>query len=362
MKIWRYSGNGTLDPGFDVSHPGNAGFGFGETVGLGVATDSTGRIIVCGYSVGSDGLWGMTLWRYLANGTLDTTFAGTGYVRDTARQGGGVSCVVDGSGRLVVAGFAWNGVNWDMAVWRYAGNGTPDTSFGAQSNGYVSHNGAAGGDSEDVAIGVAIDNSGRILLTGYSTNAAGDEDMALWRYSSSDGSLDTSFNATGFVTHADAAGSAGGNDVGRAIAIDPVDGDIVVTGWSPSQSGADDITIWRLNSTGSLDSAFNGGYVSHNGAAGGSGTDEGRAVVIDSARRIIVAGASTNAAGDSDFTVWRYLVSGALDQVTVYPGGVSGTDDGGRDLGMDTLGRLWAVGFRSPSAFAKEPVLWSLGP
>ena len=43
---------------------------------------------------------------------------------------------------------------------------------------------------------ITLDSQGRILVTGYSTNAAGNTDMAIWRYLP-DGTLDTNL-ITGF--------------------------------------------------------------------------------------------------------------------------------------------------------------------
>jgi uncharacterized delta-60 repeat protein len=366
MRAWRYSGSGTLDPSVSISHAGHAGTSVGETVGLGIAVDATGRILICGYSIGQDGLWGMTLWRYQADGSLDPTFnQGIGYLRDSNRQGAGVSCAIDGSARIVVAGFAWSGVDWDMAVWRFSPSGDPDPTFGG--DGFQSHHGAAGGNGEDVAIGLVLDASGRAVATGYSTSGAGDQDLAIWRFTPA-GALDTSFNGSGYAVH-DNAGGAGGNDVGRAIAID-ANNRIVVAGWSPNPAGGDDMAVWRFNSNGALDTTFSGdGYSTHNGAAGGSATDEGRAVAIDAAGRIVVAGASTNASGNLDIVIWRYLANGTLD-VTLNGTGfavltgasASGINDGARDLGIDSLGRVWAAGFRGNAVSSSEAALWSLAP
>jgi uncharacterized delta-60 repeat protein len=218
-----------------------------------------------------------------------------------------------------------------------------------------------------VAIGLVLDASGRAVATGYSTSGAGDQDLAIWRFTPA-GALDTSFNGSGYAVH-DNAGGAGGNDVGRAIAID-ANNRIVVAGWSPNPAGGDDMAVWRFNSNGALDTTFSGdGYSTHNGAAGGSATDEGRAVAIDAAGRIVVAGASTNASGNLDIVIWRYLANGTLD-VTLNGTGfavltgasASGINDGARDLGIDSLGRVWAAGFRGNAVSSSEAALWSLAP
>jgi uncharacterized delta-60 repeat protein len=366
MRLWRYSANGNLDSSFNsqgyVSHPGSAGSA-GVTVGLGVATDpATGNVIVCGYSFGQDNLWGTTVWRYLPNGSLDSSFNGSGYLRITGQQGGGVSCALDGSGRIVVAGFAWNGANWDAAVWRVSTNGSLDPTF--NSNGFVVHDSAAGGSSEDVAIGLAFDSGGKIVVTGYSTNNAGNQDLAVWRINT-DGTLDTTFNGTGFATHGNAAGG-NGNDVGRAVAVDG-SGRIVVTGWSRGAGATDDMVVWRYTAAGVLDTTFGGvGYVSHNGAAGGSSTDEGRDLVIDASGNIVVAGSSTDGVGQTRATVWRYRSNGTLDTsfngsgYVVFPKSQNGGSDSGRALVLDALGRIWEVGLQSSGGSTPQVGLWNV--
>ncbi|MGB9613274.1 MAG: SBBP repeat-containing protein, partial [Candidatus Margulisiibacteriota bacterium] len=58
-------------------------------------------------------------------------------------------------------------------------DGTLDTSF--SSTGYVVHNNAAGGNGDDWGFSITTDSSGRILVAGYSYNGSND-DMVIWRY------------------------------------------------------------------------------------------------------------------------------------------------------------------------------------
>ncbi len=45
----------------------------------------------------------------------------------------------------------------------------------------MTHDHAAGGGSDEAALGMTIDSSGRILTTGISEKAPGDMDMTIWR-------------------------------------------------------------------------------------------------------------------------------------------------------------------------------------
>jgi uncharacterized delta-60 repeat protein len=125
--------------------------------------------------------------------------------------------------------------------------------------------------------------------------------MVIWRYNS-DGTLDTSFNGTGFVVYNN---TAGGNDsdVGFSIFVDSI-GKIYVTGYSVNSSGNGDMVIWRYNSNGSLDNTFgNNGIVHH--TACGNGWDEGRSIFVDSNGKIYVTGLSWNGSND-DMVIWKY--------------------------------------------------------
>jgi hypothetical protein len=89
-----------------------------------------------------------------------------------------------------------------------------------------------------------IDGAGRLVLAGESTNAAGDLDLVIWRYTPS-GTLDISFNGTGYLVHAGAAGGTNGNDAGRGVSVDGSNR-IVVAGRSTSPAGTLDMAVWRV--------------------------------------------------------------------------------------------------------------------
>jgi len=67
-----------------------------------------------------------------------------------------------------------------MVIWRYLAEGALDTSFGM--NGIVVHSNAAGGNGSDHGIGMTLDAYGRILVTGFSLNPVLNDDLVIWRY------------------------------------------------------------------------------------------------------------------------------------------------------------------------------------
>lgn len=257
----------------------------------------------------------------VAAGVLDTSFGnGNGFVvHDSASGGngtdGGYALALDSSGRIVVAGRSSNGSDDDMAVWRYTSSGELDISFG-DGKGYVVYHNSAGGGGNDQALGVAIDNQHRIVVTGSSQNGSGNQDMAIWRLSES-GELDTSFGGgAGYVVHDSAAGGAS-DDVGYAVIVDD-SGRIVVAGMSTSAKDKD-MALWRYTESGNLDKDFNGvGYTVHHNAAGGNQTDYATALTLDASNRILVSGVS-NGINGTDMVLWRYTTTGVLD--TSFGGG-----------------------------------------
>ncbi len=375
MALWRVNATGVLDGGFGSGglavHPGEdvPGTNLPEVIGTSVQIDGSGRLVVAGYDIDAAGIWGVAVWRFTSDGNPDATFGTGGLVRSTVPQAGGVGVALDGSGRIVVSGFAWNGFDWDATVWRFNTDGTPDSTF--NGIGYAMQNHSAGtgfATGEDIGVGVAVDGSGRVVMAGYSSNAAGNQDMTVWRFTS-DGNLDGSFNGTGVFRHDNAAGG-GGNDVGRTIAFD-ASGRIVVVGWSPCASGGDDTAVWRLTSGGALDPAFNGtGYNTQGGTAGGNGVDTGRDVVVDASDRVVVVGESDNAAGNRDMVVWRFGSDGRLDGTFGGTGvlvhgaaaGGSAANDGARGVTIDGSNRIVIAGRSVSAAGTQDMTVWRVVP
>ncbi|HXX82223.1 MAG TPA: Ig-like domain-containing protein, partial [Thermodesulfovibrionales bacterium] len=213
-----FNSTGTI-PGI-VTYSGAAGGN--NDYGYSITTDSSGNILVTGESDESEDNSEMVIWRYKPDGTLDTSFnsSGTkpGIVTYSGATGGnydyGYSITTDSSHNILVTGASTNASgNQHMAIWRYNTNGMPDTSF--NGTGIVVSPGAAEGNS-DTGNSITTDSSGKILVTGYSWNES-DPEMVIWRYNP-DGTLDTTFNGTGIVVSDNMTGANG--DQGNSIALD----------------------------------------------------------------------------------------------------------------------------------------------
>ena len=214
--IVRYNSNGSLDSTFNGTGKLIAPVGGGVNS---IAIQSDGKIIAAGF--------GFTLARYNTDGSLDTSFNGMGVVTPVGNFSGASDLAIQADGKIVVVGFS--GVpdaftTADFAVVRYNPNGSLDSSFGGTGKITIPV-----GNSWDFASSVAIQVNGKIVVAGYSrnNNFVG-SDFAVVRLTPN-GSLDTTFNGTGKVTTA-----FGAQDFTSAVAIQ-TDGKIVVVG------GTDDI-------------------------------------------------------------------------------------------------------------------------
>ena len=321
------------NPFESLSHDGAAGGA--NDWGRAVALDSAGRILVAGHGQNLLGNNDIIVWRYDSGGVLDTTFALQGFVTVNGAAGGDQrdeawDITEDGSGRVIVVGHSDNlNLDLDMVILVYDAMGLPDSTFG--TNGVVQHHDAAGGAFEDYGWGVAIDSSDRIVVVGSSTRPGpvGDPDMVIWRYDSG-GVLDPTFGAgAGFVVHGNAAGGDAW-DEGDDLIIDAA-GRIIVTGYSEAAGGGIAMVIWAYDSTGNLDLTFGGGGVVLNqGTAGNpNGEDFGSGIGEDSSGRILVGGVGENLALTDDMVVWRYTSVGVLDTTYGTAGSVIEIDTAG---------------------------------
>ena len=360
--------SGAPDPTFGgggvVVH-NNAAGASSDDVALALTVDGSGRILVTGYSANTSFYLDMVIWRITDSGDLDTTFNGQGWVVHDGAAGGaaddvGRDIVTDGTGRILVAGFSEGSFgDDDMVIWAYDDAGTLDPSFG--SGGIVTHHNAAGGDGWDMGRGITLDASGKILVTGASYKLGSGDEMTIWRYDAA-GVLDTSFGGTGFVLHGNAAGGDL-DDEGDVIAVDP-SGRIVVAGKSYGGPTHYDMVTWRYDSAGVLDAAFGqGGFTLHHNAAGGDNYDEGHGLGLDPSGRVLIAGESFSGTS-SDMVLWAYDGAGILDP-SFGSGGLVVSNNAAGGNGADLAGGMVLdglgrilVGGLSRGASDDDMVIW----
>ena len=178
---------------------------------------------------------------WAADGDLDTTFSGDGILTTAIGAGNDAasSVVLQSDGKIVVAGYSYNGSNYDIAVVRYNTDGSLDTSFG--TGGKVT---TAIGLGEDLALSVVVQSDGKIVVAGYSHNGS-NYDIAVVRYTDT-GSLDTTFSGDGILTT-----TIGSRDDYAESVVVQSDGKIVVAGYSYNGSNNDFAVVRYLNTVSS---------------------------------------------------------------------------------------------------------------
>ena len=302
MIVARYLSDGTPDTTFNGSgfriENGTAG-GNGNDYGIDLAIDKDGKIIVVGESENIKPDADMVIWKYNEDGSRDITFGGgSGYVVYDRGFGedAGKAITIDRNGKILVTGRTTGNVSqYDMTIWRYNPNGTPDNTF--NGTGIVIFD---LGNEEQTGYGIKEDRVGRIVVAGNSWVNPGthNSDLAVWRYLQN-GTLDNSFNSIGYVLF-DTRGLLR-NDWGEGIEID-VNGNILVSGYVEMPVN-NDMVIWRIREDGGMDNSFENGFVMYDGG----GEDSGMRIAIDEQNRILTTGKSYNALnGSVDMAIWRY--------------------------------------------------------
>jgi uncharacterized delta-60 repeat protein len=231
-------------------------------------------------------------------GVLDTTFGG-----GAVTAAGDIYAVeVDGSGRIVAAGAVGN----DLALWRFLEDGSADTSYG--TGGQVRASNPVG--SYLYPYDMAIDSQGRAVVVSEADSAAGDTMLAVNRFTAG-GAADTAFNDTGLYTKT----QAGAEVVGYAVGVDGQDRVLVAGYVWTGSATREDLMVVRLTAAGQLDASFGGGMLVMNNVGGVtfSGPAEwANGIAADAQDRVLVA-ARVDGEQNDFATVLRFTGAGALD-------------------------------------------------
>jgi uncharacterized delta-60 repeat protein len=324
---------GALDPSFGTGGKVTTAIGSYDAYANALVRQPDGKLVAAGSSVNVATLGDFALARYNPNGSLDTSFNGTGKVTTAIGPGNdyAYALAVQPDGKLVVAGRSYNGSNDDLALARYNPNGSLDTSF--NGTGKVTTAIGAGDDSADA---LALQPDGKIVAAGYSYNGSA-EVFTLARYNPN-GSLDTSFNGTGKVTTA-----IGDYADAHALVLQP-DGKLAAAGIG--HNGSQFVfALARYNPNGSLDTSFNGtGKVT---SPIGSVQDNAIALARQPDGKLVAAGYSYNGPRRF-FALARYNANGSLDTSFNGTGKLTtaiGLDDQAYDLALQPDGKIVAAGF-----------------
>ena len=332
---------GSLDTTWSSTGKVITAIGTGNDFARAMTLQPDGKVLLAGYC--STGPYGSNdhfcAARYLANGTLDTSWNSTGKVI-TSIGGGAVatSITLQPDGKVLLAGYCSTGPygsNDDFCAARYLANGTLDSTWNGTGT-VITPIGA----SDDVATSMTLQPDGKVLLAGFCNNA-GKSNFCAARYLSN-GSLDTTWNGTGKVTTSIVTGSNSAN----AITLQP-DGKVLLAG--TCDNGTDyDFCVARYLSNGTIDTTWNGtGTVI---TPIGTGSDYATSITLQPDGKVLLAG-YCDRGGNFDFCAARYLASGTLDTTWNLTGKVitylGGGDDIANSMTLQADGKVLLAGYCS---------------
>jgi uncharacterized delta-60 repeat protein len=318
--VFRLNSDGTMDTSF-ISALGSGAAGT-NALTLTVAIQTDGKILIGGTFTSFGGVAVNRIVRLNSDGTRDNLFFNsfTGFSDNILSLG------IQSDGNIVVGGqfllfYGSSEITLNNLA-RLNSNGTLDTAF--KTNNGTGPNGAINV--------IAVQSDNKILIGGSSgfTTFNGTTVNRIARLNSN-GTLDTTFTAN--------TGTAA-NDVVQDIAIQP-DGKIIIVGGFTTFNGTTVNRIARINSNGTLDTAF----TANTGTGFNSATNS---VTIQSDGKIVIGGGSfvTTFNGVTVNRIVRLNSDGTRDTAfTTNTGTAFNLDESVQDIAIQSDGKIILVGY-----------------
>ncbi len=311
FALARYLPDGALDPTFDGDGKLTTDFPGPDARAFALVLQPDGKLVAAGYSYEGGKSIQFALARYLPDGALDPSFGEAGIVvtdfaggTDQAR-----ALVLQPDGKLVAAGFALEGGNFQFALARYLPDGVLDPGFDGDGKLTTDFHGG-----DDQAFGLVAQPDGKLLASGgaMAGKQGGAPDtpltprpdaprgeFALARYLP-DGALDASFDGDGKLT----TGFSGAASA-LALVLEP-SGEFVAAGFA-REGDRFRFALARYLPHGALDPSF-GGHGTFT-AAVADGDAEAFAAALQPDGKVLAAGFAVDRGG-FQFAVARF--EGAL--------------------------------------------------
>jgi uncharacterized delta-60 repeat protein len=301
--VGRFNEDGSVDTTFADGGRKIIGFGSDDDYAYDLLIDPQGRIVLAGSTHYDPGILSreraaLAIARVLPSGAFDTSFGGDGTVIGDAaptRYSVANAIAIDHNGRLVIAS--------DVGGWPYIFTMDDNGSF---SSGYTAPYIAQIPWRNDCNYSrftdVAVDQSNRIIATGYCNETSADGTAIIILRALPDGSFDTTFGTSGVIAESFGAGA----QQGRSVVVDGL-GRVTIAGYV-SDCGRD-FFISRVLADGSVDHSFGpnaNGQAAINIGSGSCSGDEAHELTFDRQGRFMLAGSTTTSAG-TNFAVVRVL-------------------------------------------------------
>ncbi len=253
----RFDADGTIDPTFGTNGMVQTDINGAGNYANAIDIQSDGKIIVAGGTyINSNANVTTTLVRYQPNGTIDATFGINGKIilnllaPSSSQYVWDIKVLSDDSILLGVNTTAFETVEVfrNIAILKLNSNGTPDASFGTNGSVLTDFGG------QDILYAIDEYQDG-IFMAGYSRYPG--FSIILSKYLPS-GVLDTTFGDQGKVKTNKDAGSLADGLLGMKVLPN---GKILCSGWT-GEAEAKDALLIRFNPDGSIDNSFNQtGYI-----------------------------------------------------------------------------------------------------
>lgn len=280
---------------------------------LALTVDGSNNIYVTGGSQGSGSQNDFATIKFSPAGTVEWTarYNGPANGNDEAR-----AIAVDNSGNVYVTGYSDGSGSYDYATVKYNVSGNEE--WAARFNGTA--------NSDDGTTSIAVDNSGNVYVTGYSTGLMSDYDYVTIKYNS----------AGSEQWHAVYNGPGNYFDYACSVAVDD-SGNVYVAGWSAGLSGFNDYAAIKYDADGVQK------WVSRYHGPAAEGDDAAYDMAIDCEGCMYVTGGSISETGDRDYLTVKYDQSGTEEWTARYDGSTNDFDVA-LALAVDCSGNVYVTG------------------
>lgn len=330
FTLARYNPDGSLDTAFGTNGTGIVHTDFGmysQINALAIQADS--NIVVAGF-ISTNALnfnaAGFALARYNSSGLLDPSFGSGGRTTTPGLRYGANALLVQADGKIVAVGTGIpGGTGRDrFAVFRYTSNGSLDTTFNGTGQVFTRiHPSEFSFQAEATAVAVQFGNvtvgsPDKLVVAGNYQDESGSPTryfQAVVRYNL-DGSLDGTFGNGGIITNAILPQNPFGQFCTSVIVQGVLNQPrrITIGGWG--SDGTNRIySLARFTASGAFDTTFgtNSSGIILFPAARNSGQDAAAYAMALQAGQFVLAGSVGLTFSESYFAAARFTSSGAVD-------------------------------------------------
>jgi uncharacterized delta-60 repeat protein len=278
--------------------------------------DNLGNVYVTGLSGGSGTGADYATIKYNSNGNMVWVRR---YASTTNIPDGASAIATDAQENIYVTGFSGYVSGRNIVTIKYNSNG--DTLWVRTYD--------SPGSGDDFATAMAVDASGNVYVTGYSTDSTATY--------ASENYTTIKYNSAGVqMWVANYNGTGNGSDEANAIALDGA-GNIYVTGRSWDTNTHFDWVTIKYNSLGDTVwvKRMNGTY---------NWEDYASAIAVDSLGNVYVAGVTWNVSTYIDYFTIKYDSIGDLKWSIFYDGPTHG-EDRAQAIVVDSIGNVYVTGY-----------------